>query len=142
MSKEDAYMDGLLYTHLAECDAAQERQEWIDERADELIYDHDWFDDLDSSDLDKNNWREVLIQLYQLPILLIQNLSKLAPTWQQTWKEHKEVDQLLEIADTLYDLIKAKALSDAEDEYEKRLVENSYNDCNDDQPWDKYPCHY
>jgi|GEM_PF-6138560 len=39
MSKEDAYMDGLLYAHLAECEAAQERQEWIERHGHHCIKD-------------------------------------------------------------------------------------------------------
>jgi len=37
MSKEDAYMDGLLTEYLNQRDAAEEKAEWIEERAEELL---------------------------------------------------------------------------------------------------------
>jgi len=130
--KEDAYRDGLLAAHLAQSDD----DDWIYDRSHELMNDRNWLCELDISDLDNKNWQKALIGLTQLPILLVQNLSKLAPHWRSAIKEYKDVDQLIEIADTLYELIENKARNDAQTELEEMRIQYEHDKAQATSDWD------
>jgi len=93
------------------------RAEWISEIAHELMNNREWLYEFDISNLDEKNWSNLI----DLPVLLIHHLSCLCPDWRKAIKESKGVDRLIEIADTLYELIEEQAKRDAEMQLNKEL---------------------
>jgi len=72
MSKEDAYMDGLLNAYLNQCEAAVDKAEWIEERAEELLTQPEIVYDIASDHLmpEDDNYEYLIPELLRDMVLL------------------------------------------------------------------------